>query len=119
MSTATLGTRCTWIAGMALMMSLATGAAQAQGIPGGSYAATCTHIQTYGSQVTADCRRMDGSWGRSSVDARGCPGGIANTDGQLTCGGSYGEGSGEGWNRNRYEGSGYRSHGRYYNGYGR
>ena len=105
MSTRALGTKCTLLAGTALLLSLA--AAHAQGMPGGSYARTCTNVQSYGGQLTAECQRMDGGWDRSSVDLRGCPGGVANSDGRLTCGGSYGGGSG------------YQPYGRYYNGYGR
>src|ERR1700676_1471919 len=119
MSTKSLGTKFTLIAGTALLLSLAAAPAHAQGIPGGSYARTCTNVQTYGGQLTAECQRMDGSWDRSSVDLQRCPGGVANTDGRLTCGGSYGGGNGEGWHRHNYEGSGYHPYGRYYNGYGR
>jgi CVNH domain-containing protein len=120
MSTKALGTKFTLIAGTASLLSLAAAPAHAQGIPGGSYARTCTNIQTYGGQLTAECQRMDGGWDRSSVDLGRCAGGVANTDGRLTCGGSYGGGYGEGWHRHNYEGSsGYQPYGRYYNGYGR
>jgi hypothetical protein len=71
---------------------------------GGSYARTCTNVQSYGGQVTAECRRMDGSWDRSTVDVQRCAGGIANTDGRLTCNSG---------------GSGYQPRGGYHNGYGR
>ena len=75
----------------ALLLSFAAVPAQAQGIPGGSYARTCTNIQMHGGQLSANCRRMDGSWARSSVSVHRCGGGVANADGQLTCGGqNYG-----------------------------
>jgi hypothetical protein len=116
MSTRALGTKCTLIAGTALLLSLAAAPAHAQGMPGGSYARTCTNVQSYGGQLTAECQRMDGGWDRSSVDLRGCPGGVAggvaNTDGRLTCGNSGGSG---------YQprgGSGYQPYGGYRNGYG-
>jgi hypothetical protein len=104
MSTRALGTKCTLLAGTALLLSLAAAPAHAQGMPGGSYARTCTNVQSYGGQVTADCRRMDGSWDRSTVDVQRCAGGIANTDGRLTCNSG---------------GSGYQPRGGYQNGYGR
>ena len=51
--------------------------------------------------VIADCRRMDGRWGRTALrDADRCVGGIANVNGRLTC--TYAERS-YGWNRERRE----------------
>ena len=31
----------------------------------GSYLRTCKHVATYGDRLIADCRRTDGSWGRT------------------------------------------------------
>jgi hypothetical protein len=104
MSPGLLRTKCTLFAGAAVLLSLAATPAHAQG---GSYARTCTNIQTYGGHVTADCRRMDGSWDRSTLHgAHRCAGGIANMDGQLTCNNGRHIGSSEydrGW-----QGHGYR-----------
>ena len=86
MKTRLLRAKCTLFAGAAVLLSLATAPALAQGYPSGSYARSCTNIQSYGGQVTADCRRMDGSWDRTTLNgAHRCAGGIANTDGRLTC----------------------------------
>src|SRR5713226_4361484 len=92
-------------AGAAVLLSLAATPALAQGYPSGSYARSCTNVQAYGGQVTADCRRMDGSWDRTTLDANRCAGGIANTDGRLTCNNGRNVGSSEydGW-----QGHGYR-----------
>ncbi len=103
MSTGLLRTKCTLIAGAAVLLSLAAAPAHAQG---GSYAQSCTNIQSYGGQVTADCRRRDGSWDRTTLnDAHRCAGGLANTDGRLTCNNGRNVGSSE---YDRWQGPGYR-----------
>src|SRR6266853_1896772 len=106
MNTGSLRTKWTLFVGAAVLLSLATAPAHAQGYPSGSYARSCTNIQSYGGRVTAECRRMDGSWDRTTLDgAHRCPGGIANTDGRLTC--NYGRhvGSSEydGWRGHGYQ----------------
>ena len=93
----------------AILLSLAAMPARAQA-PGGSYLETCTHVRSFGDQVTADCRRVDGSWGRTALrDADSCVGGISNMNGQLACNHArrdYGEMRRRpDWDR-RYEGSG-------------
>jgi hypothetical protein len=105
MNTGLLRTKCTLFAGAAMLLSLATAPAHAQGYPSGSYAGSCTNIQSYGGQVTADCRRMDGSWGRTTLNANRCAGGVANTDGRLTCNNGRHVGSSE---SDQWQGSGYR-----------
>src|SRR3981081_4845608 len=86
MNTGLLRTRWTLFVGAAVLLSLATAPANAQGYPSGSYVRACTNIQSYGGRVTAECRRMDGSWDRTTLHgAHRCAGGVANTDGQLTC----------------------------------
>ena len=84
-------------AALAGAVALATIPAHAQ--PGGSYVESCRDIRTSGDTVSAVCRRMDGSWERTQVS--GCRGGIANTNGHLTCGGHEGYGSsyGPGYDR--------------------
>jgi hypothetical protein len=73
------------IAGAAVLLSLAALPARAQA-PGGSYLETCTHVRPYGDGIIADCRRVDGSWGRTALrDVDRCVGGIANMNGNLTC----------------------------------
>ncbi len=144
MSTVALGSKCVLVAATALLLSLAA-PAHAQGIPSGSYAHTCTNIQSHGGQVTADCRRVDGGWDRTTLhDAYRCVGGLANTDGRLTCNGGRNVGSREHDYRDQWQGygyrhdndrnygyyggddrwqghggSGYQPYGWYYNGYGR
>lgn len=116
------------LAAAAMLISLAAIPAQAQGIPGGSYARTCTNIHVQGGQLTADCKRMDGSWDRSSVSLQRCGGGVSNMDGRLTCGGGrnyesrdYSHGNRQRWQdpQQGYGGSsGYQPYGGY-NYYGR
>ncbi len=97
------------IAGAAVLLSLAAIPARAQA-PGGSYLESCTHVRSSGDRVIADCRRVDGSWNRAELGgAQGCVGGIANTNGQLTCnhaGRDYGEMRRHPGSDRRYEGSG-------------
>ena len=107
MNTGLLRTKWTLLAGAAVLLSLATAPAQAQGYPSGSYARSCTNVQSYGGHVTADCRRMDGSWDRTTLHgAHRCAGGVANTDGQLTCNNGRNFGSSE--YNHRWQGHGYR-----------
>ena len=60
---------------------------QAQGFPPGSYLRTCSNVQIDSEdRLMADCRRKDGSWGRTALqDADRCVGDIGNLDGQLVC----------------------------------
>ena len=68
MNTGLLRTKWTLLAGAAVLLSLATAPAHAQGYPSGSYIRTCTNIQSYGGRVTAECGRMDGSWDRTALN---------------------------------------------------
>lgn len=92
------GIRYAALAGVAMLLSLAAIPAQAQGVPGGSYLRSCTNVRMFGDRLVAECRRADGSWDRTGLDVSGCDGGVANTNGHLTCnysgpgfGSSYGE----------------------------
>ena len=78
------------MAGVAMLFSLATIPAQAQGVPGGSYLRSCTNVHMRGDRLLAECRQMDGSWQRTALDVSGCDGGIANFNGHLTCGPGFG-----------------------------
>ena len=98
------GGRAATIAAAAVLLSLAALPARAQA-PGGSYMATCTNIQGFGDRVIADCRRVDGSWNRTVMhDADSCVGGIANTNGHLTC--NRGGGREYGYRNRNFEGYG-------------
>jgi len=91
------------IAGAAMLSAASVAPAQAQGVPGGSYARTCTDIHMRGDHLIANCRRVDGSWARTGVNVDRCRGGVSNMNGNLTCGG------GGGWARDddrRFEGYG-------------
>ena len=106
MNTGLLRTKCILFAGAAVLLSLATAPAHAQGYPSGSYARSCTNIESYGGRVTAECRRMDGSWDRTTLyGAHRCAGGVANTDGRLTCNNGRNVGSSE---YDRWQDQGYR-----------
>jgi hypothetical protein len=76
-------------AGAAMLLSFAAApAVHARGVPPGSYLRSCTHVPTHGDTLTADCRRTDGSWGRTALrDVGRCVGDIGNIDGQLACNG--------------------------------
>jgi hypothetical protein len=109
--------KCSLIAGAAMLLSFAAAPAHAQGGPPGSYLRSCTHVATRGDTLTADCRRTDGSWGRTALrDVGRCVGDIGNMDGQLACnGGARGYGSARDreygqtprYGYDRYGGSGY------------
>jgi hypothetical protein len=106
MNTGLLRTKWTLFVGAAVLLSLATAPAHAQGYPSGSYVRTCTNIQSYGGRVMAECRRMDGSWDRTALNgAHRCAGGLANMDGRLTCNNGRHVGSSK---YDRWEGPGYR-----------
>jgi hypothetical protein len=78
--------KCSLIAGAAMALSFAAAPVHAQGVPPGSYLRTCAHVAIYGDRLTADCRRMDGSWGRTALrHVDRCVGDIGNMDGQLAC----------------------------------
>jgi hypothetical protein len=72
------------LAGAAMLIAAVAAPAHAQNVPPGSYLQSCRNVQTQGDRVVADCRRADGSWGRTALDVDRCVGGIANMDGRLT-----------------------------------
>jgi hypothetical protein len=56
------------------------------GVPGGSYAATCTGVTMVGTTLQAACRRIDGQAQQTFlVDVNQCVGDIGNLNGILTC----------------------------------
>ena len=101
------------IAGAAMLLSSAAIPAQAQGVPGGSYLQSCTNVRMHGDRLVAECRRADGSWDRTALNVSGCAGGIANTNGNLTCNhvrrnfGAYRERGWEGYGSSRGYGPDY------------
>jgi len=112
------GVSCAAIVGAAVLLPLAATPASAQ-VPGGSYLQTCTHARVFGDRLVAECRRMDGGWDRTVLrDVDRCVGGVANTNGRLTC--NYGEpGYGSSFERGYSSApSRYYGYPRYY-GYGR
>lgn len=77
------------------VLALAAFAPAAHAQVGGSYRASCENIRQHGPYLVAECRTVDGDYVRSSIDLRGCRGGVANSNGRLTCGrGGYGYGGG-------------------------
>jgi len=69
-----------------MLLSLGSAPAEAQ-VPGGSYLQSCTNVRAHGDRVSATCRRSDGSWQRTAINnVYTCNGGVANMNGQLTCG---------------------------------
>jgi hypothetical protein len=119
MSARRITSQCSLIAGAAMVLSFAAAPVHAQGVPPGSYLRTCTHADTRGDTLIADCRRTDGSWGRTALrDVNRCAGDIGNMDGQLSCNGgrrdygrrdrSYGQSPGYGYD-DRYGEPGYGS----------
>lgn len=86
MRNGTAGARCAAIAGSAMLLAFLAMPAFAQGVPGGSYLRSCTDVRTFGDRLVAECQRMDGGWSRTVLrDVDRCVGGVANTDGHLTC----------------------------------
>ena len=69
-----------------LVFSLITfTSANGQG-PAGSYKDTCRAIQVFGTTVTAQCQRADGSWKNTALKTfTDCEGDISNQNGDLTC----------------------------------
>src|SRR5246127_3516811 len=81
-----LTSKCGLIAGAALALFSTAAPLHAQGAPPGSYLRTCTHVAVQGDRLIANCRRTDGSWGRTALrDVDRCVGDIGNIDGQLAC----------------------------------
>lgn len=60
--------------------------ARAQGYtPPGSYKDTCRGIQVVGSNLIAQCKKVDGSWRNSTLMYHECEGDIRNDNGELKC----------------------------------
>ncbi|MDR1229243.1 MAG: CVNH domain-containing protein [Azoarcus sp.] len=60
-------------------------------VPGGSYRQTCSNIKLDGENLTAACKRFDGSARTSTLEfATSCVGTISNVDGNLVCTGPVG-----------------------------
>ena len=125
MSHLRLTSKCGLIAGAALALCFAAAPLHAQSVPPGSYLRTCTHVAVHGGRLVADCRRTDGSWGRTALrDVDRCVGDIGNMDGQLAC--NFSDQSyhwtqyrdsrqSPGWSGyDRYDGPGYGSSGDYW-----
>ena len=61
-------------------------AAQAQGVPQGSYLQSCSNVGVRGDRLFATCLRVDGVQQRTSLaDVNRCVGDIANNNGTLQC----------------------------------
>jgi len=56
--------------------------------PGGSYLQTCRDITVNGTNVSAFCKRKNGSWKQTSGNFNCGAAGLSNNDGQLTCAGA-------------------------------
>ena len=120
MSKTLVAGKCVVLGGAAMLLSLATAPVHAQGLPQGSYLRSCTHVAIYGDRLLADCRRTDGSWGRTALrDVDRCVGDIGNMDGRLACNGGkrdygwrdrdYRHSPGYGYSYDGYGGTGYGS----------
>jgi len=67
-------------------------AAQAQGVPQGSYLRTCTNVGMRGETLTAACRNADGRQVHSSLSGvNRCVGDISYSNGSLQCAGPGGQ----------------------------
>ena len=78
------GAACAAIAGATMLLSFAVTEAEAR--PRDSFQQSCRNIRSHGDSLTALCRRMDGSWARTTMHNTGrCVGGIANSKGRLVC----------------------------------
>jgi uncharacterized membrane protein len=57
----------------------------------GSYKQTCTNIRLAGENLSADCKKFDGSTKASTLEfATSCVGNVSNVDGNLVCTGPVG-----------------------------
>ena len=72
---------------------------------GGSYQRSCENIRQRGPYLSADCDDVNGETHRTSIDVRGCRGGVNNSNGRLTCtrGGYGGDNYGEPQRRRFYD----------------
>jgi len=75
---------------------LLIGIGGASAAPAGSYRQSCHHIRERGPILSAECRRVDGRWNRTSLDLRRCAGPVSNENGNLTCRSSH-----RGWEHDR------------------
>lgn len=66
-------------------LALTAMTALASAAPPGSYRQSCDNIRQRGPFLMADCDTPNGDSRQSSLDLRGCRGGINNTYGRLTC----------------------------------
>jgi hypothetical protein len=84
------------IVGIAALVFLGSMSSSNAQVPGGSYQASCGNIRFDGEQLSAVCVDARGRRVPTSLDVRGCAGGIANNNGQLVCnvGGPPGYGGG-------------------------
>ncbi|WP_166652608.1 CVNH domain-containing protein [Enterovirga rhinocerotis] len=66
---------------------LAAGSASAQGVPPGSYLASCREARDVAGWLRASCRDRAGRWVEATIATSWCAAGndIANEDGRLVC----------------------------------
>lgn len=63
-----------------------TSYASGQGrVPHGSYQETCRGIQVVGSNLIAQCKKIDGTWQNTTLVYATCEGDIRNDNGELKC----------------------------------
>ena len=73
------------IAGFAALIFLVSMSSSNAQVPGGSYQASCGNIRFDGEHLSAVCADPSGRRVPTSLNVRGCAGGIANRNGQLVC----------------------------------
>ncbi len=54
-------------------------------LPEGSYRDSCSDVIRVGPQLSAQCQTGRGDTRRTTIDVSRCDGGVANTNGELTC----------------------------------
>lgn len=83
MKVASIGFAVLVLAGLA---AVAPNPARAQGLPQGSYLATCRDAHMERGSLVAVCRSVDGRWNPTGLpDPYRCNGTIANVNGTLRC----------------------------------
>ncbi|HWG40088.1 MAG TPA: CVNH domain-containing protein [Candidatus Acidoferrales bacterium] len=80
----------------ALALGLGGSAIVCQAQPGGSYRQTCRDVSVRGSTLYATCQDQGGNWRNTQLSAYDrCNGDIQNLNGNLSCTGGNGYGSGD------------------------
>ena len=75
-----------WLGAWAMPAAAANDCGPSANVPAGSYRQSCNPCEVSGGDLTATCKKMNGSENRSTLfNFSACRSGIENLDGHLTC----------------------------------